>query len=129
MSRYTLVAHSRASAVFYPGKGLSVSVDAPGGTFQAYFSTGTQAGFEAPLPVDFHAEVTGEAGSIEEAETLLENAANQIAVLIAFVTNADLGQLETEIVFGSGPDDVEHDFMQRFVTSRPVLEVPSRPID
>jgi hypothetical protein len=126
-----MVARSRASAIFYPGEGFSLSYAPPEGEpFQLGFATTYQeAGFDVPLPMDFCVEARGTARDIHSAGELFGNAALEISSYIALTANASMGHLEPHLIFDATPAVTEHEFLQSFLPDQPVAAVPGRRID
>src|SRR4051794_20293826 len=111
---YVAVLKARASAVFYPEESFGVNYIRPDQspltlTFRTTFD---HAGFDAPLPRDLLVEARGQADNIKQAVEVFGNAALGINCLLSLVTNAHMGDLETELVFNADADADEHDFLQ-----------------
>jgi hypothetical protein len=59
--------------------------------------------------------VKGRAGSLDEASAKLSRIARPIANMIAFVANVRVGLVEAHLVFDSGPDRTERQFLEMFL--------------
>jgi len=124
MGQYVMVARTRASALFYPGTSYEMNYKpVEGEPFHLTFGT------EVPVPKNFWVEARGPARNLHEAGEQFGNTALLFATMIALTANADMGQLEPELVFDVTPGASEHDFLQSFVPDPPMDAVPGRPID
>lgn len=130
MPKYTLVAKSRASAIFYPGKGLYIEyVSLDGREVRCAFVTNYLDGYSAPLPQNLCVEARGEAENLPMASQRFYNAAQEICNLMAFAVNAHLGNLDVELVYDCSPELQEHEFVQSFVSDEPITSIPARSIE
>src|SRR5271166_165060 len=124
MGQYVMVARTRASALFYPGTSYEMNYKpVEGEPFHLTFGT------EVPVPKNFWVEARGPARNLNEAVEQFGNTSLLFATMIALTANADMGQLEPELVFDVTPGTSEHDFLQSFVPDPPIDAVPGRPID
>lgn len=93
-------------------------------TFRTRFN---DIGIDSTLPGELWIDVRGPSFSMGEAVTLYGNAASGILSVIAFCTNAAIGDIEPELVYDNSPQKSKRDFLQNMLPDEmPILHVRRR---
>jgi hypothetical protein len=129
-SDFIVVLRASSAAFFRRGASMRVRVPQATGDLSLTFQTRfLDRGLEQPIPGNLWIEARGPADSIEHAVSTFGGIAATITPIIAFTTNASVGQLEPELAFDSTPGRTERDFLQVFVPTEGNLISQGRVID
>ena len=125
---YIVVFRAPSAAWFEPSSLLCVHVPRPAGNVVLTFQTRhVDRGLEHPLPGDLWVDARGPASSLEEAVSVFGNAAGTVVPVIAFSTNAAIGDLEPELAYDNTPGLTTRDFLQSMLPDEPpVIHVRRR---
>jgi hypothetical protein len=113
---FTVVLKAPSAAKLQPEDTYQITYNTPSsGSFQVRVRTRWEAvGLDQPLPRDLWVEVLGPAGSLDEALHLFPGFARPIGRVVAFVANATVGLLDTDLAFESTPGLDSREFVQTF---------------
>jgi hypothetical protein len=125
LNNYVVVLRAPSAAIIESGKHLRVNVpletDIANITIRTRFN---DFGLNYPIPGDIWVDARGPSLPMNEAVPAFGNMAGSILDIIAFSTNAAIGNLELELAFDNSPKKSKRDFMQSMLPAeRPILHV------
>ncbi|MBX7252398.1 MAG: hypothetical protein K1X50_10470 [Candidatus Promineofilum sp.] len=121
--QYLVVFRAGSASIVPWGRGLQVNaLHLDGRSVITIRTRYVDKGLESPLPGDLWVEVKGDAESIEHAVSTMGSAAATILTVVAFATNAAIGDMEPELAFDCTPGVKERAFLQSLLPEeRPIL--------
>jgi hypothetical protein len=115
---FTVVLKAPAAAKFLPEDTYQITFeDKPfPGSFRVRVRTRwEEVGLGEPLPRELWIEVVGSAESLDEALRRFPGFARSIGRVVAFVANAAVGLVDTDLAFESTPGLVSREYVQAFI--------------
>jgi len=130
VSQYVAVFRGPSASVIPVGTQMRIDVRRPLGIIIVTFRTRyIDKGFGQPLPRDLWVDARGPAENLENAVSVFGEAMGSLAIIIAFSTNAAIGNLEPELVFNNTPRLKARDFLQSSITDEPSIIHVSRKVN
>ena len=128
--QYIVVFRAPSASLFERGLAIRVNVPREPGDIVLTFQTRyLERGLENPLPGNMWIDARGPSYNLEEAVSIFGNAVGTVIPIIAFCTNAAIGDLELELAYNNTTGLEKREFLQSFLPEERAIIRGGRNVD